>query len=156
MAGIGVHDDRNRCSTSVRIGVHLRPEGVHDGPEYALCQTLRPPAWNLTIFRFRLMPGFAALCRPLLLSKGKKRKGQRLNANPRDVVSRFESSAASSPAISSGIKRSRNSPDLFPAQAAPRSSEITTPTPDPFLDDHPKDVADDQHLSPWRRGFYHQ
>jgi len=26
MAGIGVHDDRNRCSTSVGIGVHLQPE----------------------------------------------------------------------------------------------------------------------------------
>jgi len=26
MAGIGVHDDRNRCSTSVGTGVHLRPE----------------------------------------------------------------------------------------------------------------------------------
>jgi hypothetical protein len=28
MAGIGVHDDRNRCSPSVGIGVHLRPEWV--------------------------------------------------------------------------------------------------------------------------------
>ena len=26
MAGIGVHDDRNRCSASVGIGVHVRPE----------------------------------------------------------------------------------------------------------------------------------
>src|SRR5437867_7827099 len=26
MAGIGVHDDRNRCSPSVGIGVHVRPE----------------------------------------------------------------------------------------------------------------------------------
>jgi hypothetical protein len=28
MAGIGVHDDRNRCSASVGIGVHVRPEWV--------------------------------------------------------------------------------------------------------------------------------
>jgi hypothetical protein len=26
MAGIGVHDVRNRCSASVGIGVHVRPE----------------------------------------------------------------------------------------------------------------------------------
>jgi hypothetical protein len=26
MSGIGVHDDRNRCSASVGIGVHVRPE----------------------------------------------------------------------------------------------------------------------------------
>jgi len=28
MAGIGVHDDRNRCSPSLGIGVHLQPEWV--------------------------------------------------------------------------------------------------------------------------------
>jgi hypothetical protein len=39
----------------------------------ALCRTLRPPAKNLAIFRFRLMSGFAALCRLLLQPKGKKR-----------------------------------------------------------------------------------
>jgi hypothetical protein len=39
---------------------------------------LRPTAKNLAIFRFRLMPGFAALCRPLLQSKGKKRATSQL------------------------------------------------------------------------------
>jgi hypothetical protein len=34
MAGIGVHDDRNRCSPSVGIG-------VHDGPEYAFATRKR-------------------------------------------------------------------------------------------------------------------
>jgi hypothetical protein len=28
MAGIGVHDARNRCSASVGIGVHVRPESA--------------------------------------------------------------------------------------------------------------------------------
>src|SRR2546427_12664994 len=28
MPGIAVHDDRNRCSASVGIGVHVRPEWV--------------------------------------------------------------------------------------------------------------------------------
>jgi hypothetical protein len=30
MAGIGVHDDWNRCSPSVGIGVHIRPANAPD------------------------------------------------------------------------------------------------------------------------------
>jgi hypothetical protein len=78
------------------------------------CRTLRQRPKNLAVFRFRPMRGFAALCRPLLQSKGKKRA-----TSLRQVIGRFESSAASSPAISSGIKRSQNSPDLFPAKPRP-------------------------------------
>jgi hypothetical protein len=43
-------------------------------PPFAdLCRTLRQPAQNLAVFHFRPLPGFAALCRPLLHPKGKKR-----------------------------------------------------------------------------------
>src|SRR5580704_3042420 len=37
------------------------------------CRTLRQPPQNLAAFQFRPLPGFAALCRPLLHPKGKKR-----------------------------------------------------------------------------------
>jgi hypothetical protein len=42
------------------------------------CRTVRQPSKNLAVFRFRLMPGFAALCRSLLLPKGKKRATSQL------------------------------------------------------------------------------
>jgi hypothetical protein len=42
-------------------------------PLAPLCRTLRQTPKNLAIFRFRPVPGFAALCRPLLQSKGKKK-----------------------------------------------------------------------------------
>src|SRR5262245_14716972 len=37
------------------------------------CWTLRSSPKNQAVFRFRLVPAFAALCRSLLLRKGKKR-----------------------------------------------------------------------------------
>jgi putative transposase len=44
----------------------------------ALPPLARQPPKNLAVFRFRLMPGFAALCRSLLLPKGKKRATSQL------------------------------------------------------------------------------
>jgi hypothetical protein len=48
-------------------------------PSFAgICRTLRQPAKNLAIFRFRPLPRFAGLCRPLLQPKGKKRARLRI------------------------------------------------------------------------------
>ena len=58
MAGIGVHDDRNRCSASVGIGVHLRPEARSDGPEYAL--------WDACVVAAGV-PGVRKRCSPHLV-----------------------------------------------------------------------------------------
>src|SRR5216684_7905967 len=46
-------------------------------PFAGLCRTLRPPLKNLAVFRFRLMPAFAALC-----CCQRARRGQRPNSNP--------------------------------------------------------------------------
>jgi hypothetical protein len=39
----------------------------------ASCRSERPRLKNLLILSFRLVPAFAAVCRPLLREKGKKR-----------------------------------------------------------------------------------